>query len=75
MRYWTFAEPGSDFRPVYHTLSDAEIIKSYRKQWHERMCKKYNEVYVDAIYNNSDCIDDWVASNWAWESDDEGNQT
>jgi len=70
MRYWTYAEPTSetDSTPIYHTVSDQEIIDSYWEWWYDKMCKKFGKKVVDENYTKKDCIPDWVVVHWAWES-------
>jgi hypothetical protein len=38
MRYWTYVEPTSetDSTPIYHTVSDDEIIEQYWERWYEK---------------------------------------
>jgi hypothetical protein len=32
------------------------------------MCAKYEQAYIDENYTFEDCLEDWIAVNWAWES-------
>lgn len=75
MRYWTFAEPTdlNDMTPSYVTLSDDEIITGYWYFWYDKMCAKFGKEVVDRDYSKLDCINDWVAVNWAWLSDVNGD--
>jgi len=70
MRYWTYVEPTSetDSTPIYHTVSDDEIIEQYWEWWYEKMCRKYGKEHVDANYVKLDCVDNWVTTHWAQES-------
>jgi hypothetical protein len=73
MRYWTYAEPTSetDSTPVYHTMSDDDILDSYWGWWYSKMCEKFGKEVVDRDYTKQDCIDDWVVVHWAWEVKDD----
>lgn len=49
------------------TFSEDEIRRMYYPYWYEQMCKKYEQAYVDENYSFEDCLDDWIATNCAWE--------
>lgn len=68
MKYYTYVEPTSetDMTPVYHTLSEEEIIKEYWPTFIERI-KKLG--WSEDSVCHWDCIDAWVVVHWAWESD------
>ena len=70
VKYYTITEPTSaeDNTPVYTTYSEDEILNFYWDYWYDRMCKKFGKDEVDSKYSKQDCIDDWVITNWAWES-------
>ena len=75
-KYYTYVEPGEDgVTPVYHTISTDEILKSYGPYWYSAMKKKYGEEIVKCNFNDSDCIEDWVVVNWAWESTADGKES
>jgi len=74
MRYWSYNEPvwdsdGNIIGNEVITKSDDEIIKEFYPYWRKRMIEKFGEEIVDCRFSELDCIDDWVAVNWAWESD------
>jgi hypothetical protein len=63
-------EPTSaeDTTPIYITYSEEEILQMYWDYWYGKMCNKFGKDEVDSKYSKQDCIDDWVITNWAWES-------
>lgn len=74
MRYFSYNEYDPD-HPLANetggyvvTMSESEIRKTYWPYWYERMCKKFGKTEVDAKFTFEDCLDDWVITNWAWES-------
>ena len=75
MKYYSYNEydpesPQADDDGGYVvTMSEQNIKDEYWLYWYEKMCKKYGSDKVDKDYSLQDCIDDWVAVNWAWESD------
>lgn len=72
MRYFSYNEydPGSplaDSEGGYvETVSEEDIRRDYYPWWYQRMCSKYEQAYVDKNYTFEDCLDDWVATHWAW---------
>ena len=75
MRYWCYNEPIYENEKIIgnrvEVLSDKEIIDTYYPAWYSSMVKKFGKEHVDANYCQSDCIDEWVIGNWAWESTDD----
>jgi hypothetical protein len=63
--YNEYNENGVDGGCIY-TLSEEDIRKQYWPYWYEKMCKKYEQSYVDENYCFEDCLCDWVAVHWAW---------
>lgn len=70
MKYYTYAEPTSatDSTPIYHTLSEDEIIEEYWDHFIEGIKKRGGDPNT---YCKWDCIDTWVVVHWAWESGNE----
>lgn len=68
MKYYTYVEPTSetDMTPVYHTLSEDEIIETYWDHFIKNIKKM--GLSEDSV-TRWDCIDTWVVVHWAWESD------
>lgn len=73
MKYYTYVEqtPFDDMTARYVTLSEEEILKEYWDYWYGRMCDKFGKDIFDSTYSSADCIEDWVITNWAWESTNE----
>ena len=68
MKYYTCMEPKSntDMSPEYHTFSEDEVVKMHWDYFKD----KIRRLGLDETnYNKFDCIDDWVVTHWAWESD------
>lgn len=64
MRYWIYAEPaGHSNEPIWTILSDKAVLAYYWDYWCERMTKAGK---ADLI-NETDCLMDWVTTNWATE--------
>ena len=63
-RYHTRSSLGFD---IQRTLSEEQILCEYWPYWHDRMCEKYGKDYVKENFTNKDCIDDFIAVNWAYE--------
>lgn len=61
-------DPSTDH--FVRTVSEEEIERDYYPYWREQMIKKYGQEHVDRVYCFQDCVDDWIAVNWAWESTD-----
>lgn len=78
--YWSYVDydpnsPAADeLGSCIVTLSEAEILDCYWTFWYDRMCEKFGKEHVDANYSSIDCIDDWAAIHWAWESTREGER-
>ena len=70
MRYFCYNEPsGENYETnIVVTMSEDEIREDYWDHWYFLMCKKYGKDHVDKNYSFADCLDDWIAVNWAWES-------
>lgn len=66
MNYWNYAEYDEHGSTKVARISEQEILKRYWKYWYTMMCKKFGKEVVDADFDKSDCIDDWVVVNWAW---------
>ena len=69
MRYWSYNDWNEQGDNYVITLSEKEIIEQYYPYWFGRMSEKYTPEFVTKNFCELDCIDDWVAINWAWESD------
>jgi len=50
------------------TVTDDWIRENYYPRWYELMCNKFGKEKVDSTYCFLDCLDDWIAIHWAWES-------
>ena len=66
MKYWNYAEYDEHGNTKVVRISEQDILKRYWKYWYAMMCKKFGKDVVDADFDKSDCIDDWVVVNWAW---------
>ena len=70
MRYFCYHEPIDDGSAggVVMTVTDDWIRENYYPRWYELMCNKFGKEKVDSTYCFLDCLDDWIAIHWAWES-------
>jgi hypothetical protein len=64
MRYWSFYELDSSLE----TVSEDKIIKLYWNYW----CDRMREVGKEDQITVKNCIEDWAAVYWAWETDKNG---
>lgn len=73
MKYYSYNVYDEDHPDLGYveTKSEQEIINEYWPYWYNKMCKKFGKALIDDSYSTADCIDDFVAVNWAWESTDE----
>lgn len=70
MKYYTYVILDDDnISAMYVTKSEKEILEEYWEYWYNRMCHKFGKEVVDTTYSSVECIEDWVISNWAWESE------
>jgi hypothetical protein len=61
-RRWRYVEPGDDgVTPVWHELTEAEIIATYFAWWSGRM----RQAGKSDLISEDACIDDWVVVHWA----------
>lgn len=68
MRYFSYNEPTEDGNGVKTVVMSEEQIRDvYWPYWYGKMCAKYGKEKVDQDYSFADCLDDWIAVNWAWE--------
>ena len=73
MRYYCYNEPSGE-RGEYNeviTMSEEEIREDYWDHWYYLMCLKFGKDHVDATYTFKECLEDWIAVHWAWESKDD----
>jgi hypothetical protein len=65
MKTYSYVEPGLNDEPVVVVMNEAEILMNYWPHWKERMVRKYGE--DSELITDENCIDDWIALNWAVE--------
>lgn len=64
-RAWTYVEPGLDGEPVFHTLTEGDILMDYYPWWADQM----RRVGKADLINAEHCIEDWVTVHWAAPAD------
>jgi hypothetical protein len=73
MRFYCVNEPNFDregniISNDVRVYSEQEIIDEYWDYW----CKMMKELHGEKVtLIRGDCIEDWIAVNWAWESKDD----
>lgn len=67
MRKFIISYPDDDGYDREEVLSEFEIIRDYFPYWYSKMCEKFGKDHVNANYSWNDCLDDWIAVNWAEE--------
>lgn len=69
MKIWCYNDPIFDGVTLIGNevveVTEDQIIEDYWPWWHKAMVDKFGPVHP--LINRESCIDDWVASNWAWE--------
>jgi hypothetical protein len=72
VRFFCYNEPVFDDSGVVGNtvvvVSEDDIRRDYYPKWKEQLKKVGKD---PANYTFDDCLDDWRAVNWAWESRDE----
>ena len=64
---YTLNEDGSP-NPCVKIYNKAEILDIYWDWWKEEGIKRWGKEHFEANYSEKDCIEDWLAVNWAWET-------
>ncbi len=70
MKYYSYNEYTEEGGLVV-TYSEEDIRREYWPYWYGMMCKKYEQAYVDENFSFLDCVEDWIATHWAWSVDNE----
>jgi len=68
MRYFCYHEYTEDNEPWIKVMSEEDIRKEYFPWWEKKMIDKYGEEHYNEHYSFLDCVDDWITTNYAWES-------
>lgn len=64
--FWCWDDFDDEGNPVVRVLSESEILMSYKPLWESMMEKKFGRNFrID--YGDSDCIRDFVVTNFAWK--------
>lgn len=70
MKYYTIVFPGEYGQHVQETWSKEQILKFYWKHWNVKMFQSGNGDLV----TEERCIEDWIITHWAEETDEFGNK-
>lgn len=62
MKVYLYNEMGYD-EPL--EITDQQILYDYWCYWECKMTQKFG--YDDLRITHENCIEDWIAVNWAWE--------
>jgi hypothetical protein len=68
MKKYLVTEPDDDFNPVTKEYTEQDILNEYGMYWFNLMIEREKPIEKITARN---CIDDWVATNWAEEVTDE----
>jgi hypothetical protein len=68
--YYTIVFPGEFGQHVQETWSREQILKFYWKHWNRKMFESGNS---DKI-SEDNCIEDWIVTHWAEETDEFGKK-
>lgn len=72
VRYYSYDEFSEDGGYIV-TVSEEDIRRDYYPYWFKRMCDKFGQGHVQENYSFEDCLQDWIITNWAWESPTNGD--
>lgn len=70
MKYWTIVFPGEFGQHVQETWNQEQILKAYWKSWNVKM---FQSGHGDLVTQER-CIEDWITTHWAQETDEFGNK-
>jgi hypothetical protein len=70
MKYYTIVFPGEYGQHVQETWNNEQILKFYWKHWNVKMFQSGNGDLV----TEERCIEDWIITHWAEETDEFGNK-
>lgn len=62
MKTYLVDQPDQEHSVEY---TEDQILEEYWEYWEKKMIKKYGENHH--LINESNCITDWLVTNWAWE--------
>jgi hypothetical protein len=65
MKVYQYNDWDENDQPVVKTITDQQILNEYWDYWKGKMVQKFGE--GDKLITQENCIDDWIAVNWAWE--------
>lgn len=69
-RYWTIVFPGEYGQHVQETWNKEQILKFYWHHWNRKMF----QAGLGYEVTEDRCIEDWIVSHWAEETDQFGNK-
>ena len=67
MRYFSYNEYEEDGLGEIVTVSEDHIRQNYYPYWRAQVVAKFGEEYASNNYCFQDCLEEWIALNWAWE--------
>jgi hypothetical protein len=69
-KYYTIVFPGEFGQHVQETWTREQILKVYWTSWNRKMFQSGNSDKV----SEENCIEDWIVTHWAEETDEFGNK-
>jgi hypothetical protein len=70
MKYYTIVFPGEYGQHIQETWRTDQILKSYYTYWVTKMIQNHKQSDISEDL----CIEDWIISHWAEETDEFGNK-
>jgi hypothetical protein len=70
VKYYTIVFPGEFGQHVQETWTREQILKVYWTSWNRKMFQSGNSDKV----SEENCIEDWIVTHWAEETDEFGNK-
>lgn len=70
MKYYTIVFPGEFGQHVQETWTRDQILSSYIKYW----CMRMIEAGKGDDISEERCLEDWIVTHWAEETDEFGNK-
>lgn len=68
MRWYTYNEPSDNGDNEVHTVNEEWIMVNYFPWWSGEMRRRGKGPQI----SKENCIEDWIVTHWAWESDRQG---
>ena len=69
MKVYHYNDWDENEQPVVKSVTEQQILSEYWDYWKSKMTQKFGA--GDEKITEENCIEDWIAVNWAWEKKDD----